>query len=39
MTDHALASKELAASNRELARKVDGITEELQEGNAPPRWS
>jgi hypothetical protein len=37
MTGHALASKELAASNHELARKVDGLTEELQDINVELR--
>lgn len=37
MTEHAEASKHLAASNRELARKVDGLKEELSDTNVELR--
>lgn len=37
MTEHAAASKSLAASNRELARNVDGLSEELRDTNVELR--
>ena len=39
MTEHAAASKQLASANRELARNIDGLAEELHETKVELRVS